>query len=212
MVHTGLSEPSSSERLYLDVAITAQQRTFLNPTQKQVLRGFILYDAKGKGASQRLAKRRLDFVSGNVSSYSRLLNGDKRMQELKEVSELTRIVATISEGKAAEAAEKKAAAAKEKEEKAEKKRKEAAEKEEERQRLLPAAITLVKEFLEGDRCMVELESLSINQLKLICKTYYCATGFKDYKKKDWVKRANELLVSGRVAQLEKEKEPEEDFD
>ena len=74
------------------------------------------------------------------------------------------------------------------------------------QRNMPAANGLVRLFVDGERMMVELQDLSINQLKLICKVYYNATGFKNYKKADWVRRANELIVAGRVAHLRQEDE------
>ena len=60
------------------------QQNLLNLTQKDVLFGFISYDAKGKGAVQKMAKRRLDLIEGNVSSYSRLLNDPKRLKSLKD--------------------------------------------------------------------------------------------------------------------------------
>ena len=58
---------------YLDIEMSDNQQTLLNPTQKDVLFGFIAYDAKGKGAVQKIAKRRLNVIEGNVNSYSNCL-------------------------------------------------------------------------------------------------------------------------------------------
>ena len=82
-------------------AITKLQKDLLNPTQKQVIKGFILYDVKGKGAREKVARRRLDMVSGNVSSYSRVLNDPKLMQEYEEVNKLVATVAAVSADKEA---------------------------------------------------------------------------------------------------------------
>jgi len=46
-------EPSS----YLDAFMSDEQKTLLKPTYKNCLMGYILYDVKGKGATQKLAKR-----------------------------------------------------------------------------------------------------------------------------------------------------------
>ena len=43
---------------YLNIQMSDNQRTLLNPTQKDVLFCFIDYDAKGKGSVQKIAKRR----------------------------------------------------------------------------------------------------------------------------------------------------------
>jgi len=85
-------EPSS----YLDVAVSDDQRELLKPTYRNALQGFIMYDVKGKGAQNKLAKRRLDMISGNVSSYSRCLNDPKRLKQIKEVNQLAATVAAVT--------------------------------------------------------------------------------------------------------------------
>jgi len=88
----GTLQPSS----YLDVCISRDQKTLLNPSYKNVLRGFILYDCKGRGAQQKIAQRRLDMISGNISSYSRCLNDSKRLREVEELNGLTAAIANVS--------------------------------------------------------------------------------------------------------------------
>ena len=73
------------------------QRTPLNPTQNYVLFGFIAYDPKGKGAVQRIAKRRLDVIEGNINSYSKLLNDPKRLKIINNFNQLCASVADVSE-------------------------------------------------------------------------------------------------------------------
>ena len=59
--------------------------------------GFIAYDPKGKGAVQRIAKRRLDVIEGNVNSYSKLLNDPKRLKIINNFNQFCASVAEVSE-------------------------------------------------------------------------------------------------------------------
>jgi len=54
---------------YLDARMSDDQKVLLCPTYKDCLMGFILYDVKGKGAKTKMAKRRLDMITGNVSLF-----------------------------------------------------------------------------------------------------------------------------------------------
>jgi len=98
---------------HLDVAILEQQKTFLNPRYFDVLSESIMYDCKGKGAMQLLAKWHIDMVSSNVSSYSRLLNGEKQLKQLQDYNKLAAAVALVSADAESDKA-KKAANAKKK--------------------------------------------------------------------------------------------------
>ena len=90
----------SNQRLepspYLDATISDDQHELLCPTYKNTLQGFIMYDVKGKGAQNKLAKRRLDMISGNVSSYSRCMNDPKRLKQIQEVNQLAATVAAVT--------------------------------------------------------------------------------------------------------------------
>ena len=59
--------------------------------------GFIAYDAKGKGAVEKIAKRRLDIIEGNVNSYSKLLNDPKRLKSINDFNQICASVAEVSE-------------------------------------------------------------------------------------------------------------------
>ena len=100
---------------YLDVEVTEDQRYFLQPTPADVLVGNILDDSIGMGAKKKIAKHRIDFITGNVASYCRSLNNPNTLQLIIDTNKLASCLATINESKelAKDAArEKKAAEAK----------------------------------------------------------------------------------------------------
>ena len=150
---------------YLDINMSDDQRDLLMPSYKNVLQGFILYDVKGKGAKNKVAKRRLDMITGNVSSYARCLNDSKRLKQIQEVNQLTATVAAVTADIAKEkelqkikAAQKtKAAKAK----KAEENAKEAIRREEK----LPK-ITLLMQDFETER-----RDLTLLATRLFAKDY-----------------------------------------
>ena len=64
----------------------------------------ILYNVKGKGVQQKIAKLRLGFFDRNTNSYAKCINGPKRLKEAREINELVASVSEViseeSEGKA----------------------------------------------------------------------------------------------------------------
>jgi len=76
--------------------MSEDQSELLQPSYKNTLQGFIMYDVKGKRAQNKQVKRRLDMISGNVSSYSRCLNDPKRLKQIKEVNQLADTVASVT--------------------------------------------------------------------------------------------------------------------
>ena len=81
---------------YLDVEISKTQVNLLNPTHKDVLMGYLTYDAMGDGATQLIAKRRICCIEGNFNSYAKLLNSKERLAAVKEHNELCAAVAEVS--------------------------------------------------------------------------------------------------------------------
>ena len=73
------------------------QRNLLILTQKDVLFGFIAYDAKGKEAVQKIAKRRLYAIEVNVNSYSRLLKNPKILKIINNFNQICASVTEVSE-------------------------------------------------------------------------------------------------------------------
>jgi hypothetical protein len=92
-------EKDLSPSPYLDAHMTILQKQLLNPTHKQLVTGYVLFDCKGQGAMQMVAKRRLDMIEGNISSYSRILNDPQRMVSLRDLNKLTAAVALVSADK-----------------------------------------------------------------------------------------------------------------
>ena len=82
---------------YLNIEMSDNQRTLLNPTQKYGFFGFIAYDAKGEGSVHKIAKRRLNVIEGNVNSYSKLLNNPERLKSINNFNQLCESVAEVSE-------------------------------------------------------------------------------------------------------------------
>lgn len=49
---------------------------------------YIIDQCIGKKAQKRIAKRRIDFVTGNVNSYARILNGPPQLEKIKTYNQL----------------------------------------------------------------------------------------------------------------------------
>ena len=136
---------------YLGIAMRDDQLSLLNPTTKHVLMGHILYDVKGKGAQQKLAKRRLDFIDGNTNSYAKCLNDPKRLKETRELNELVASVAEVTAEAIKEKAKKKERKDKEAADKIAKKAREAAAKEERRLERVPILTAYVDKYTNKAR-------------------------------------------------------------
>jgi len=181
--HHWLQEKPVEPSHWLDVHITKQQKDFLNPTIKQVTRGFILYDVKGKGAKELHAKRHLDMISGNVSSYSRMMNDAKRLKEITELSSLVAACAQVT-------ADKDQAKEKSKEDKEEALRKKEAKKQAEkvalaaeRERLLPELSLVMEPYMAGQE-LKGTTKLTLPILRQVVQFYFCRPkkGFKTWNK------------------------------
>jgi len=164
----------------LDVHMNDDQRALFNPTYKNVLQGFIMYDVKGSGAKKKLAKRKLDVFEGNVASYSRCLNDDTRMEAMKDFNQLVASVAVIcAETEEDKKKKREAAAAKAIQKKAKKQRVIDTYKAT-RDAKLPLLRDLMKARLEGhdsSKSMKEniekyFATLSKGKLQDIIKYYY----------------------------------------
>ncbi len=107
-------------RAYLNVEIIDKQRYLLQPTAADVFVGNILEDSLVQNAKKKIPSRHISFLSGNIASYSRILNNSEAIQHIEDVNMLSVCLSKISESRelAKEAAkEKKAQEAKLREEK-----------------------------------------------------------------------------------------------
>ena len=72
-------EPSSG----LYVAMAEFQNSVLNPTYRDVVISNLISQSQGDKAKKKEAKRMRYFVTGNVNSYSRILNDEKSIKNSK---------------------------------------------------------------------------------------------------------------------------------
>jgi hypothetical protein len=129
--------------------MTIQQKKLLNPTHRQLLTGFVLYDCKGQGAKQKVAKRRLDMIEGNISSYSRILNDPQRLDSMRDLNKLTAAVASVSADKQEQLEKSKGKNKEKTKEKNKKKEEDEAKAAAKKEELLPKLTELMKPYVEG---------------------------------------------------------------
>jgi hypothetical protein len=107
-------------RVYLNVEITDEQRYLLQPTAADVLVGNLIEDSLGQNAKKKIPLWRINIMSGNVASYSQVLNKSEALKHIEDANMLSACISTISESRelAKDATkEKKSQEAKSKEEK-----------------------------------------------------------------------------------------------
>ena len=80
---------------YLNVKISQQQLEFLNPTPGDALVGNILQDSIGQNAKKKIAKRRIDIITGNVYNFSRSLNSAETLDLVVDTNKLASCLASI---------------------------------------------------------------------------------------------------------------------
>jgi len=180
---------------YLDVEMSLQQEELLNPMCKNALMGQILYDVKGKGAVQKIAKRRLDMIEGNISSYSRCLNDPKHLKAIKDLNHLVAAVAEVSADKETTKAKRKEDAANKEKEKEDKKKKEAEEEAAKKAELLPELKTIVAECEQGG----DVSGLSTLTKPTLCNLVRCyfdakPKGLSGMNKDDLVAEVSQRIV------------------
>ena len=156
----------------------------LNPTPRDVQLGAIIDQCVGQKAKKRIARRRIDIVTGNVNSYARILNGPTQLEKLKTYNQLAASMAEIQKEKdeknEASRAEKKIAAV----EKAAKKLQKEQKAREEHVRLFPICSQHVALGLD------HVLKLTVPQKVAILKHVYNHPGAKKSLKMD---RANQYL-------------------
>ena len=73
---------------WLDAECKKDQKKALNPTTRDVQVGAIIGQIFGEQAKTKIAKRRIDFMTGNVNSYARILNGPSELEHIKTYNDL----------------------------------------------------------------------------------------------------------------------------
>ncbi len=96
-------------RAYLNIEITDEQRYLLQPTAADVSVGNILEDSLVQNAKKKIPSWHINFLSGNIASYSRVLYNSEAIQHIEDMNMLSVCVSKISESRelAKEAAKEK---------------------------------------------------------------------------------------------------------
>jgi hypothetical protein len=70
------------------VEVSADQRKALNPTVRDIQIGAVIAQIFGDKAKTKIAKRRIDFMTGNVNSYVLILNGPAQLDSISMYNNL----------------------------------------------------------------------------------------------------------------------------
>ena len=151
----------------LDVEMTGNQKKLLNPTPNDVVMSELIDQAQGQRAKKKEAKRRQDVVTGNIGSYSAILNSEDNLKKLQDYNDLAASIGVLN---AEKDASKETSNKKKEEEAAEKAKKKAGREVEEiakREELLPG----FKQELERQNVDVIL-ALSDARMRLYVRYYF----------------------------------------
>ncbi len=98
-------------RAYLNIEITDEQCYLLQSTAADVVVVNILEDSLGQNAKKKISSWGITFLSGNIASYSLVLNNSEVLQHIEVVNMLSACLSKISESRelAKDAAKKKKA-------------------------------------------------------------------------------------------------------
>ena len=73
---------------HLNVEVSADQRKALNPTVRDIQIGAVRAQSFGDKVKTKIAKRRINFMTGNVNSYTRILNGPAQLDSISTYNNL----------------------------------------------------------------------------------------------------------------------------
>lgn len=96
---------------YTLAEVRVEQHDLLNPTPRTCFLGYVMDDAVGEKAVRKIAKRKLDMMTGNIAQWTQHVTSTENLELLKEATTLSERLAILS----AEALEEKEERRKEKE-------------------------------------------------------------------------------------------------
>ena len=195
--------------------MTACQMRKFNPRALDTIVGYIMKDSKGEGAKNRLPKRRLDILDGNIAAYCKLLNSPDQLRMIREANELASVLADVHNDKQEEKNARKL-----------KRLQEEAEKEFRRTEKEKKAEELRKEGFESSlKTMAELDlngvgimgKYKVSELVSLIRFYFNSQDYKDEnnkaKKKDGlVAAATSLYLQHQRQQQLAQEDKEENQD
>ena len=76
----------------LDVAVTANNHSILNPSPLDTIIGYIMQDEKGEGDQKKLLQRSLNIIDGCINSYCVHLNLLTRMDLIWQANDLASVL------------------------------------------------------------------------------------------------------------------------
>ena len=88
-------QPSS----YLHVEMHYDQKRLMNPTTQDAQLSEIIDQDQGDKAKKREAKRRKEVISGNINSYSAVLNGKQQMEMVTDYNDLVASLGLLNSDK-----------------------------------------------------------------------------------------------------------------
>ena len=88
-------QPSS----YLHVDMHYDQKHLLNPNPQDAQLSEIISQAQGDKAKKREAKRRQEVISGNINSYSAILNGKQQMEMATDYNDIAASIGILNSEK-----------------------------------------------------------------------------------------------------------------
>ena len=76
----------------MDIEIISNQASLLSPTPRDVQLATFIDQCIGKKSKKRIARRRIDSISGNVNSYARILNVPVYPDKIRTYNDLTALL------------------------------------------------------------------------------------------------------------------------
>jgi hypothetical protein len=141
----------------------------LNPEYKDVVSAQLLNDAVGDGAKKRMAKRRIDMITGNVNSYAKVRNSKEHLNHAIQMNQLASVIGSMKADTDIERAAKAAAKKADDDEKA-RKREEALEKvHQKKMELQPCLIELAEGLANGS---TDLEKITVSKLSELLRYFF----------------------------------------
>jgi hypothetical protein len=186
---------------WVNIEITKQQQRLLQPLPYDVLIGSLMEETMGERAKKKVAKRRLDAISGNVAAYCRSLNNPGQLEKVKEAAGVASIVGAIRADYDAEKEDRSKKKKKETKEKKARRKKKEAELKKKKRELLPEQ----QEHLS--KGMVHLKTLNNTILKGILRYRFDVPGTAQMDKGKLLSGIEEKLASVTGATAEEEEDP-----
>ena len=82
---------------YLQLEVSTDQVELINPSLRDVQVGAIIDQYTDKKTTKVVARHRIDFVSGNINSYARILNGPSQLDQITSYNQLAASISKLQQ-------------------------------------------------------------------------------------------------------------------